>query len=134
MKTILEVIGWKSDQEDTKTLVSLIDGEIDRYKNSGNSLGAGEWLVCRLPYSDEDARTLGTPFASSHSSFSGSARATMIVDVLGRCYPSLPRMSITAVSLCGSSDSMSARCSFDLSRMPNVKTRRMFPRFSNVRG
>ena len=45
-------------------------------------------------------------------SSTGSERATMIVDVLGRCYPSLPRMSITAAPLFGSSDSMSARCSW----------------------
>ena len=50
-----------------------------------------------------------------------SERAMVIVNVLGKCYPSLPRMSITVPPLFGSPDSVSTRCSFDLARMPNVK-------------
>ncbi len=50
---------------------------------------------------------------------SRSERAMVIVDVLGKCYPSLPTMSITAAHLFGSSDSISTRCSLDLARTPN---------------
>jgi len=56
-------------------------------------------------------------------SSTGSERAMVIVDVLGRCYPSLPRMSIRAVPFSDLQDSMSIRYSFDLARMPNVSLR-----------
>jgi len=85
--------------------------------------------------------TLGTPFTSVlwgrpshfHILFStGSERAMVIVDVSGRCYPSLPRMSIMTAPLFGFSDSMFTRGSFDHARMPNVKMGELWGRPSHL--
>jgi hypothetical protein len=54
MKTILEVLNLVDRKDDTSILLDLIDDEVMRCKNSGDLLGAGEWLASKLLYVDED--------------------------------------------------------------------------------
>jgi len=56
MKTILEVYELADLTDDTDELIGLIEAEAIRCRDSGDLLGAGEWLVSALPYvADERA-------------------------------------------------------------------------------
>ncbi len=54
MKTILEVIGFVDQEEDLSDLLEIIDDEYIRCRNTGDNLGAGEWLASKLHYLNED--------------------------------------------------------------------------------
>lgn len=59
MKTILEVYGLADLTDDKDELVELVEAEAVRCRDSGDLLGAGEWLVSELPYvGDQDASRL----------------------------------------------------------------------------
>ena len=54
MKTILEVLNLAGQSDERSVLLGLIDDEAIRCKNAGDLLGAGEWLISKLLYVDQD--------------------------------------------------------------------------------
>lgn len=54
MKTILEVHNLSDFAEEPDLLAELIQDEVTRCRNTGDLLGAGEWLATELVYTDED--------------------------------------------------------------------------------
>jgi hypothetical protein len=53
MKTILEVLNLTDFAEDSELLAELIEDEITKCINSGDLLGAGEWIASELEYGDK---------------------------------------------------------------------------------
>lgn len=54
MKTILEVLNLTDFAEDPELFAELIEDEVTKCRNTGDLLGAGEWLASELAYVDED--------------------------------------------------------------------------------
>ena len=51
-RTILEILDYGKLTEDETELMEFVDEEIERCRNEGDLLGAGEWLISKLPYAD----------------------------------------------------------------------------------
>ena len=54
MKTILELLNLSEFAEDRELLSELIEDEVTKCIDAGDSLGAGEWLASKLVHGDVD--------------------------------------------------------------------------------